>query len=948
MTWALLTVSTLLLLPAVVDGITKPNLRRFAWRNLTRRRLEAGLVTLGTLLGTAIIVASLVVGDTIEDAVQSLVYTSQGPLDEAVTVEDPAQLGALESAIRSADIDGVDGVASILSMPTAVTTTGTDAIGRPQVWVAEIDFDEARAFGGDPAQAGFADAGATPSEGEVVLTEFVADPLGATVGDELVIHAYGTAERVVVRDIIDRSSLAGWNHAYVAPGTITGLYDPATAGLAQPPRAEVVVSNRGDLFEGAAHSDAVVAALETATAHLSDVVVDPVKASTLEAAESDGAEFTTLFSGIGAFAVIAGVLLIVNLFVMLAEERKSQLGTLRAIGFRRHQVVRALGIEGAVYATTAALVGTATGVGVGWVIVQVIRGIFFEESSFLDIGFDADPASLLLGGSIGFLISMATIWLTATRIARFNVIAAIRDQTAPPHKRSTLRSMLVGAVGVLVGVAVTALGFQQEIQAALVAGPPIAAFGAIPLGRLLVPERVATTMLSAVALGWGVLVFAMVPDIMNEAGIEVFVVQGVVLVAAAVLISNSARRAWSLVVDASSRLGAGLSTRLGLVYPTARRGRTGLLLAMFSLVIFTITFLSVFSAIFGQQTTGFADEARAGYDITLASSVVNPVEAGDLLAIEGVASASGFVQAFPEFETDDDPQRWALTGFDESLLAFSSPTLGQRSSEYETDADAFRAVLADPDLVIVNDFFLQDDGGPGGERVGVGETVTVLNSVSDERHEATVVGVLASDFPFAGAYMGSDFVSSFLEQEARPGRFYVAAADGVDPEELAGRLNAALIGHGVDAATFSADVEAEVSETVAIFRLFQGFLSLGLVIGIAGLSVVLVRAVRERRRSIGVLRALGFPEKTIRRSFLVEALFLAGQGVGIGIGLGLLTAYQVIFKSDTFGESDFAFVWPWTALGIILVIPTLAALAAALGPAARAARIAPAVALRTE
>ena len=69
-------IAVLLLAPALVDAIFKPNLRRLAWRNLWRRKSEAVLVTLGTLLGTAIIVASFVVGDTIEDAVLSLVYTS--------------------------------------------------------------------------------------------------------------------------------------------------------------------------------------------------------------------------------------------------------------------------------------------------------------------------------------------------------------------------------------------------------------------------------------------------------------------------------------------------------------------------------------------------------------------------------------------------------------------------------------------------------------------------------------------------------------------------------------------------------------------------------------------------------------------------------------------------------------------------------------------------------
>ena len=65
-----------------------------------------------------------------------------------------------------------------------------------------------------------------------------------------------------------------------------------------------------------------------------------------------------LFTGIGMFSVLAGVLLLVNLFVMLAEERKSELGMLRAVGLRRNHLMRAFGLEGACYGVVAAILGS--------------------------------------------------------------------------------------------------------------------------------------------------------------------------------------------------------------------------------------------------------------------------------------------------------------------------------------------------------------------------------------------------------------------------------------------------------------------------------------------------------------------------------------------------------------------------------------------------------------
>jgi ABC-type antimicrobial peptide transport system permease subunit len=126
----------------------------------------------------------------------------------------------------------------------------------------------------------------------------------------------------------------------------------------------------------------------------------------------------------------------------------------------------------------------------------------------------------------------------------------------------------------------------------------------------------------------------------------------------------------------------------------------------------------------------------------------------------------------------------------------------------------------------------------------------------------------------------------------------------------------------------------------------QGYLALGLVIGIAGLGVVMVRAVRERRRQIGVLRALGFSRAVVRMAFLVEAGFIAVQGVVIGVGLALIVSYQLLVQSDVFGDQGIGFTVPWVSLAILLAATLAASIAATLVPAQQASRIRPAVALR--
>ena len=94
----------------------------------------------------------------------------------------------------------------------------------------------------------------------------------------------------------------------------------------------------------------------------------------------------------------------------------------------------------------------------------------------------------------------------------------------------------------------------------------------------------------------------------------------------------------------------------------------------------------------------------------------------------------------------------------------------------------------------------------------------------------------------------------------------------------------------------------------------------------------MVRAVRERRREIGMLRAMGVPARTVRRAFLQEATFIAVQAVLTGIGLGLVTADQVVVNSAAFATSSVDFVIPWATIAVIAVVPLVASLLAALSP----------------
>lgn len=943
-------------LVVLFDLVFRPTRRRLAFRNIARRRGEALLVVLGAMLGTAIITSSFVVGDSFSASIVDAARTNLGPIDEVVRVEDTSQLEEVSQALRDPRLPGTDGALDAKVATVAVATRGEGRRAIDSVSLVEVDFDQARAFGGDEEATGMASSGITPSGDEVVINERVARELDVDAGDQIEVFAFGTAMPMQIRQIIPELGLAGAAlgqsvaPVFVAGGTIDVLRSSHRPNVtdrfdtqAQPPAGVVLLSNNGDVFSGVDASNSVEAAVKERIHGNQGVEVNKTKQGLLDSAKRRGDSVTQLFGGIGYFSVAAGLLLLVNLFIMLADERKTEMGMLRALGFKRTHIMRTFGMEGAIYAAAAAIVGGIVGIGVGAGITRLTNSIFNGDNDNTSQVLSVKPTSVSLGMLIGFGISLITVIVTSLVISRFNIILAIRD--LPRAKTSRRRSWLInGAVLATIGGLVAALGISQVNGIATILGPALVAFGVI----LVVDRKMVTVVASLFVVGWSILVFGLLPDVMDNPGINTFVVEGLTLVAAAVIFVMQLDRVWRGLANRLAVRGRGVAARLSIADPLARRLRTGLLVGMFALVVFTLTFLSAFAEVFAAQAPQLTSDVSGGFDIMMDANPTNPVPLEEVRALDGVADAAGLWRGTGASYTtrfrSNRPN--VTTGISEDFLRYGAPTLGGRLSRYPDDAAAFRAVVHDPSLVIVPTTFLLGGGTPPTTSLKPGDQVTVTNRSTEESHELTVVGVFDRELLGNGAVVGAEFARRFLAPQIVQSRYYVKATPGTDAEQVARSLQGRLVPNGVHAETFAHRISVTLSQNHTFFSLLRGYLGLGLLIGIAGLGVVMVRAVRERRRQIGMLRAMGFSTGVVRRSFLMESTFLALQGILLGILLGSVTSYQLMTQSDVFGELHLPYQLPLAALGLILVVPLLGALLATVIPANRAARIKPAVALR--
>lgn len=949
MTGALVAVVLLASLPFVWIVARRPVLRRLAMRNAVRRPREAALVIVGSMLGAAIISGSFVVGDAMKASIRQQANAHLGPADELVTAPDFPTWQELSQRLQTVSRRDIDGVLPISTMQASVATyRGHRTLSAPTTQVLGLDFAAAREFGGDPGATGI--AGPTPNTNYAAVNADLADELNLKRHDVIYVNAYGSRTMLFVQRILPRRGLAGFwlGNDQQSPNVLVSpeafeMIRGTSSPYAAPPQYGVLISNRGGVDSGVRRTDAARGAVLRAASPLSPQILN-VKRSVLEAADAAGKSFTQMFTAMGSFGVIAGLLLLTNLFVMLAAERKPEMGMARAVGMRRGWLVGAFATEGWFYALLATLLGTAVGVGLGRVLVALSQRAFTSEHSRLDLLFVVRPTSLAEAFAISFLVALVTVLLTSFRVSRLNIIRAIREIPEPPARRRR-RTFVAGAVIAALGALWTMTAIASSEPFGLLLGPALLLYGLAPVLSRLWPGRTVFSVVSTISIAWSATVLALFPSATVGAPVTVYVTQGIVLTGSAVVLAGL-QQEW--IARAINRFGGrALAMRLGLAYPLARPSRTALTVAMYALVVFVLTFITSLSHMIDAGAAKTTSNVRGGYDVVVSSSTANPLHRSELAQAAGVRAIATLETTNVKYRVAGmtDSVMWNLTAFGRDFIANGPPRLEDRGS-YPSDTAAWRAVLRDPNLVIVDPAFLQRNGGPPNFQAKVGTKIGVADPFGGNQRTVTVAAISPSDgFIGNGAFYGRAGAEAMLGDQLVPSRFYVALKPGVDPTAFAATVQGQFLDNGTEASSIRALMDETFAQTRQIFQLFQGYLALGLLVGIAGIAVVMIRAVRERRRPIGALRAIGFPSRLVGRSFALETCFIAVEGTVIGASLALVTLYTLVTRSDAMGDSVFSV--PWLPLLALLVGTILASLLATVAPAVSAARIKPAVALRT-
>jgi len=155
--------------------------------------------------------------------------------------------------------------------------------------------------------------------------------------------------------------------------------------------------------------------------------------------------------------------------------------------------------------------------------------------------------------------------------------------------------------------------------------------------------------------------------------------------------------------------------------------------------------------------------------------------------------------------------------------------------------------------------------------------------------------------------------------------------------------------------TFSIlDATRSLRQFFAVLDLFLGiFGSLALAVASIGIVNTLVMAILERRREIGIMKAIGASDADVRTLFFAEAGAMGALGGVVGVALGWAIGQAINFGTNIYLKRQALppeHFWsvPWWLVAGAIVFAFLVSLVSGLYPAARAARLDPVQALRYE
>ncbi|MDH5282903.1 MAG: ABC transporter permease, partial [Gemmatimonadota bacterium] len=142
---------------------------------------------------------------------------------------------------------------------------------------------------------------------------------------------------------------------------------------------------------------------------------------------------------------------------------------------------------------------------------------------------------------------------------------------------------------------------------------------------------------------------------------------------------------------------------------------------------------------------------------------------------------------------------------------------------------------------------------------------------------------------------------------------------------------------------------AQAAQGFLVFKLALGAITgISLLVGGIGIMNVLLAAVTERTREIGIRKAVGARRREVLVQFLAESVAISGLGSGVGAAIGMAGAFAITSFIRSRTEAQVYAAFSWGTLAVAAGAALLVGVVFGMYPALRASRLPPVEAIRHE
>ena len=531
----LLAGASLLLLGISVACMRNRLLLLMGIRNMWRRPAQTTLLLVGLTFSTVLIVSSFGLNDSLTYSAQQQVRQETGQFDETVTgTFSQTQLDQDLAAIRQhSGVQAATGVATISgryrgNFLELVSERTRLSLSINYLYGVGADFEQS--FGAFQGQQGQVQHASDLHAGDAYVSISFALNNDVRIGDRMTLSLGEKSTTITIRGIlandlamesIDANSIPKIQLIVplttaqdimdtTQPVNLIGVRNQANAAGDSTARSVQVEHFLAQVFH------LPLLSFQSNSPSPNQPGISALRADALAQASSlsftlllggnSGLQFNQLVPAISLLLMGAGMLLLALLFLLLAAERRAELGMSRAIGLQRRHLVLMLLIEGCGYGAVAALLGLLVGVGV---IALELIGLSHLPVNILSGDTNGLPMALHLFVSwqslasafcISLFVSVIVILVIALCLSQTNIVAAIRDLEEAPQRSRSLLQLLHGAKARQTDALSALLG------ALFLRGPLCLLLGLL-LIRIASPLSQSSDVLLAIEkCGWGLLI----------------------------------------------------------------------------------------------------------------------------------------------------------------------------------------------------------------------------------------------------------------------------------------------------------------------------------------------------------------------------------------------------------------------------------------------------------